>query len=54
MENSKRYRKIVNSCNWDRININEQFWSIPVEIRKCMWEKSRESHLRLLNAKNKE
>lgn len=54
MERNSKYRKIIGSYNWDRININEDFWNMPVEINEYMWEKFQRNHHRIYRTKEKE
>lgn len=52
MEKNRKYRKIIGSCNWDRIDINEEFRSVHSDVIESIWKELKNSHAR--NIKRKE
>ena len=53
MDQHKEFQKIVNSCNWERININIDFWINPIETKKQTWEEAQKILPRKFNRKRK-
>ncbi len=53
MNQDKKYRGIIGSCNWNRIDINEEFRNAPIRNSKLMWEKSLKISPQKFNRKRK-